>query len=97
MMLRGLWAAFSVIRHSFRAAMLGWAWRTVLSLGLIGIGYVAAQAVGGKGGGALLALWLVHQGIVIARVALRASWLARAVSLVAPVQDARATERAEQG
>jgi len=97
MMLRGLRAAFSVIRHSFRAAVLGWAWRAVLSLGLIGVGYIVAQAVGGTGGSVLLVLWLVHQGIVMARVALRASWLARAVALVAPVEDARATQRAEQG
>jgi len=33
-------------------------------------------------------LWLVQQGIVTPRVALRASWLARAVALIAPAQDA---------
>lgn len=89
MLLRGLRVAFSVIRRSFRTAVLAWAWRAVVSLVLVGIGYVIAQAIGGKGGTMLLLLWIAHQAIVVARVALRASWLARAVGLVAAVQDAR--------
>lgn len=87
-MLRGLRVAFSVIRRSFRAAMMAWAWRATLALALVGVGYLVAQAIGGKGGTLLLLLWFAHQGIVLARVTLRASWLARAVGMVAIVQDA---------
>ncbi len=96
MMLRGLRVAFSVIRRSFRAAMLAWAWRVIASLALIGAGYGIAQAIGGKGGSLLLLLWLAHQGIVFGRVALRASWLARAVGMVALVQDARDVQEAPE-
>ncbi len=101
MMLRGLRVAFSVIRRSFRTAMLAWAWRALVSLGLIGVGYAIAQVIAGKGGTTLLLLWASHQAIVLARVALRAAWLARAVGLVAAVQDAREAvaepQRAEPG
>ena len=89
MMLRGLRVAFSVAARNLRAATLAWGWRALVSLALIGLGTAIAQALGGKGGVTLLLLWVAHQGIVLARVALRASWLARAVALVAPVQDAR--------
>ena len=68
---------------------MAWAWRAALSLGLVVIGIAASQALSGKGGAALLVLWLIHQAIVLVRVALRASWLARAIAFVAPVQDAR--------
>jgi hypothetical protein len=88
-MVRGLRTAFAVARRQLRTAVLAWAWRAALAFGLIIVGYAASQALGGAGGGALLLLWLAHQAIVLVRVALRASWLARAVALVAPVQDAR--------
>jgi hypothetical protein len=91
-MLRGLRTAFAVARRELRPASIAWAWRAALSLALIGIGIAAAQALGGRGGAALFGLWVVHQAIVLVRVALRASWLARAVALVAPVQDARSGE-----
>lgn len=95
-MLRGIGTALIVARRQLRVATLAWAWRASLGLGLIVIGALGAQALGGKGGAALLVLWLVHQAVVLLRVALRASWLARAVAMVAPVQDARdATSAAE--
>jgi hypothetical protein len=98
MMLRGLRIAFSVIRRSFRGAVVAWAWRALVALALLGVGYAIAHAIGGKGGTMLLVLWLVHQAIVLARVALRASWLARAVRLVSVVQDARDdAQRADGG
>ena len=90
-MARGLCVALAVAvrRRDIVHAVLAWGWRAGLSLALVSAGSTAAQALGGKGGGALLLLWVVHQGIVLARIALRASWLARAVAFVAPVQDAR--------
>lgn len=88
-MLRGLRTALSVARKQLRPAAIAWAWRAALSLGLIVAGVAASQALGGKGGAALLLLWILHQAVVLVRVALRASWLARAVAFIAPVQDAR--------
>lgn len=95
-MLRGLRTAFAVARRHIGAATLAWGVRALLSLALIAVvGVAYVQALGGKGGGALLLLWLAHQGVVLCRVALRASWLARAIAFIAPVQDARNAARAE--
>lgn len=88
-MLRGLRVAFAVARRGIVRASLAWAGRVVVGVALIAIGYVAAQVLGGLGGAALMLLFIVHQGVVLGRVALRASWLARALAMVAPVQDAR--------
>ena len=88
MMLRGLRVAFSAMRANFRTAMLAWAWRAIVSLALIGAGFLVAQAIGGKGGSLLLVLSIAHQIVVLARVGLRASWLARATGMVAVIQDA---------
>lgn len=87
-MLRGVQTALRASRRGLLRAMLAWAWRAALGLALVGVGYYAAQALGGRGGMALFALFVVHQLVVLGRVALRASWLARALAIVAPVQDA---------
>lgn len=89
MMRRALGVSLSAMRRNIGAATVAWGWRAAASLSFVGAGIVVAQGLGGKGGAALLLLWLGHQGIVVARVALRASWLARALAFVAPVQDAR--------
>ncbi len=89
-LVRGLRVAFTIARRRIGAATLAWGWRALLSLGLIALGAAASQALGGKGGGTLVLLWLTHQAIILSRVALRASWLARALAFVAPVQDAPA-------
>lgn len=88
-LLRGIRTALSTARRSLGAATLGWAGRAVVGLALVAIGFVAASALGGRGGSALTALFIAHQGVVLGRVALRASWLARALALVSPVQDER--------
>lgn len=88
-MLRGVKTALRAARRDLVRATVGWAWRYALGLVLIGTGYYAARALGGRGGGALVALFAIHQVVVLGRVALRASWLARALVIVAPVQDAR--------
>ena len=75
-MLRGIRMAFGVARRHL--------WSAALAAVLIALGMAASQALGGRGGGSLILLWLAHQAIVLLRVALRASWLARALALVTP-------------
>jgi hypothetical protein len=59
-----------------------WMWRSGASL----IPAIAAAAlatrIGARSGLALFALFLIHQAVIVARVALRASWLARALRAV---------------
>ncbi len=73
--------------RAFRSAFLAWAWRAAFALALVGLGALASQGLGGRGGLALLLLFVGHQGIVLARTALRASWLARAARLTAPASE----------
>jgi hypothetical protein len=56
-----------------------WAWRETAGLAVLAAGAAGAGRLGGRGGAALVALALVHQLSVLARVALRASWLAQAL------------------
>jgi hypothetical protein len=88
-MLRALRSAMATARTSLGRATLGWAGRAAVGIALIATGFVAAGALGGRGGAALTGLFLVHQAVVLGRVALRASWMARALALVTPVQDER--------
>jgi len=88
-MLRGVRIALKTSRSSLGRATLGWTGRTVVGIALLAIGYVAADTFGGSGGLSLTLLFGIHQAVVLGRVALRASWMARALALVAPVQDAR--------
>jgi hypothetical protein len=81
--------AFTTSRRALGRATLAWTARAVVGFALIAIGYVASDVLGGRGGTALTVLFIVHQGVVLGRVGLRASWMARALSLVAPVQDTR--------
>jgi hypothetical protein len=74
--------AAQVGRRGFVRALGAWAWRAVVSVGLLAAGSLAADALGGRGGALLVALWLVHQAVVLGRTALRASFLARALRLV---------------
>jgi hypothetical protein len=59
-----------------------WAWRALASLAPIVAAAWAADRLGGRGGAALFALLVLHQAVVLARVGLRASWLARALRAV---------------
>lgn len=89
---------------TFRGAKLhtfwSWAWRALASLVPIAIGSLVADRLGGRGGVALVGLFAVHQLVVVSRIALRASWLARAMRAVdgagprdAPRLQAEASER----
>jgi hypothetical protein len=73
--------AFSTMRRSFGRAFVGWTWRTMLGVMLLGLAWLVGSLVGGRGGIVLFLLFLLHQGIVFVRTALRASWLAHALRL----------------
>jgi hypothetical protein len=64
-----------------RPLALSWAWcgRALAGLGLVAAGAAAALRLSPGGGAAIVVLVLVHQSVILARVALRASWLARAL------------------
>lgn len=79
---RALGASFAAARGHLGSACLSWGIRTVASLALLVASARAGDLVGGRGGGALWVLFAVHQGVIFARAALRASWLANALRLV---------------
>lgn len=74
--------AFAEKGRGLGQAMLAWGWRTVIGLALVYVGSIAGDLTGERGGGALWLLFFVHQGILLARAALRTSWLANALRLV---------------
>lgn len=73
--------AARVGRGGFLGAIGAWAWRAGVGLALVDAGAFVAGVLGGRGGAALVALWLVHQGVVLGRIGLRASFLASALRL----------------
>jgi len=80
--LRAFGLGLRTLRRSPVALWWSWAWRAFAGVTLIVIGGVMASRLGGRGGLALLVLALLHQAVVVSRVALRASWLARALRAV---------------
>ena len=70
------------LRRSFFTTLWSWAWRGFAGLVMMAIGSAFAERIGGRGGAALVALFALHQLIVAFRVALRASWLAKAARTV---------------
>ena len=79
----GVVSAMTTARRGLGRAGLAWGWRAALSIALVYVGALAGDVVGERGGGALWLLFFVHQLIVLARAGLRASWLAKALQLVA--------------
>lgn len=77
----GLGVALSTMRRRFGRALFGWTWRMSVGVMLLGLAWAIGSLVGGRGGIVLFLLFLLHQGIVFARTALRASWLAHALRL----------------
>lgn len=76
-------AAVRLDRRDVASAYVAWAWRAALGVAFVGLGAVVSSTLGGKGGLALAALFVVHRVVVAGRAALRASWLARALRLAA--------------
>lgn len=81
-----LWSGFKrgakVGVRSYVSALREWSWRAAASFTLLGVGWLASSALGGKGGFAVVALFVVHQAIVMGRIALRASYFARTLRIV---------------
>jgi hypothetical protein len=74
--------AWATLRREPLALTWSWAWRAAASLVPIVFGSLVAERLGGRGGLALVGLFGIHQTVVLSRVALRASWLAKAMRAV---------------
>jgi hypothetical protein len=59
-----------------------WAWRALVSLMPILAAAAVATRIGGRSGGALVILAVLHQAVVVSRVAVHASWLSCALRSV---------------
>jgi hypothetical protein len=92
-MLRSVRTAIRMPRRDLGRATGAWAFRFAAGLALVAVGYYAAQSLGGRGGAALVGLFIVHQVVVLGRVSLRASWLARALVIVSPDRGAPGSVR----
>ncbi len=75
-------------RVAFRV-LWSWAWRALVAVALVVIVALIVPHLGMRGTITLVVVALLHQLVIIARVALRASWLARALRAV----DAHSTRR----
>jgi hypothetical protein len=78
--------AFALGARTFRLSPVSlwwsWAWRALASIApVLAVGAVAG-GLSGRGGVDLVFLFVLHQSVVVARVALRTSWLARALRAV---------------
>jgi hypothetical protein len=80
--LRGIVLGARAWRSSPVSLWWSWAWRAGASIAPVLTVGVVASRLGGRGGFALVVLFAMHQAVVIARVALRTSWLARALRAV---------------
>jgi hypothetical protein len=80
--MRALAVGASTARATPIAVAWAWAWRALAALAPVVIGGVVADRIGGRGGAALAGLAALHQAVVLTRVALRASWLAKALRVV---------------
>lgn len=78
----GLRLAFRTVRARGLRTFFSYLWRS--AAGLLPVAAVAllASKLGGKAGGTLIALVLLHQSVVFARSALRVSWYAAALRAV---------------
>jgi hypothetical protein len=80
--IRAVRCAMNAIARGPRAILWSWGWRAAAAWAPVGVGALVAGKLGGRGGDALAALFVVHQLAILARVALRASWLAKALRAV---------------
>jgi uncharacterized membrane protein (GlpM family) len=80
--LRAAELASNTLRRSPASLVWSWAWRAIAAWVPVLMGSLVADRLGGRGGAALFALFLVHQLVIASRVALRASWLAKGLRAV---------------
>ena len=80
--MRALAVGVRTARMAPIAVAWAWSWRALAAVApILGVAAVADR-IGGRGGFALVGLAALHQCVVLSRVALRASWLARALRAV---------------
>ena len=77
--LRAWPVAFNALARSPASVLWSWAWRALAGWAPVGVGALVAARVGGRGGKALVVLFVVHQLVLIVRVAFRAWGLAMAL------------------
>jgi hypothetical protein len=95
--MRALGVGARALRQAPFAVSWSWGWRTVSSAAPIVAVAWLADRIGGRGGVALVVLAALHQCVILARVALRASWLAKAIRTVdelSPADPLAATDEA---
>jgi hypothetical protein len=80
--LRALALGARTFRRSPVSLWWSWAWRMLASLAPVLTAAAVAERLGGRGGIALVVLVALHQCVAVVRIALRASWLARALRAV---------------
>jgi len=81
--LRALALGVRTLRLSPLPLWWSWAWRALASVApVVAVAAVAGRLGGSPGVAALVFLLVLHQSVVLARVALRASWLAKALRAV---------------
>lgn len=78
--------AFALGARTFRLSPVSlwwsWGWRALASIAPVLAVAAVAGRLGGRGGLGLVFLFVLHQSVVVARIALRTSWLARALRAV---------------
>lgn len=77
--LRSIGLAWNTWRRAPVRSLWSWGWRALAAWVPVALGAFAAVRLGGRAGIALAALFGLHQAALLARAALRASWLARAL------------------
>jgi hypothetical protein len=87
----GLTEGWRLYRSAPAGLSLSWAWRSIASIAAVGLAGVLAAHTG-AGAAGFVVLVVVHQGVALLRVALRASWLARAMRAAAGAPQAAVTD-----
>jgi hypothetical protein len=75
-------AALATFRRVSFRVLWSWAWRGFVALSLVAIVAFVVPHLGARGTMSLVSIALLHQLVIMARAALRASWLARALRAV---------------
>ena len=79
---QGIRLGLNAFRRAPTTTFWSWAWRALAACLPMAMGALVADRLGGRGGAALVALAAIHQLVIASRIALRASWLARALRAV---------------
>jgi hypothetical protein len=93
--LDALLAALALMREGLWGLSWSWAWRGLASLAPLLAVAAVADRIGGRGGVALFTLGVLHQVVAVVRIALRTSWLAKALRSI-EVLELRTFEEPEE-